>query len=306
MIRTLLVSASIVFGIATSSQAQVKLQRKMVEGATTTVETTNRVEQKLTIAGMDTETNSDTRAVSKVTTGKRDVAGMIKAQEKIESLNVSLNVMGQNYSFDSTSPDVKGSSMLEVLRDLHKALSKRTTTIVYGKDGRIHAIESDQDLLNSLPPELQANVKSQLDPEFLKKIANQELDQLPSDPVNVGDSWQRTEMVNFGAGQVMTFQKKYTYQGTVDKDGKKLDKITVKALSVDFALQDSPLPLQLKGSDLKADQTEGTILFNRDAGYVVEAQSAIRITGDIMFAINGMDLPSQIDLKLNASTVVKR
>lgn len=306
MLYKTLVSTCLVLGLSTVAIGQVKLERKYLEGSTYTAETTNRIEQKLTIAGMETDTSSDTRTTVKATVGKRDVAGMLKIQEKVDSLQINTVIMGQNYSFDSASPDTKGSSPLEILRDVHKALSKRTTTTVLDKQNRVYAIESDQDVLSGLPPEIQALAKSQVDPENLKKAANQELDSLPSEPVSKGDSWQRTQSANFGAGQIMTFQTKYTYEGTVEKGGKTLDRITSATLSVAFSLQDSPLPFQLKGSELKATESEGVILFDREVGQVVETSSSLRIEGDITFVVNNMDLPSKLDLKIQIGVIVKR
>jgi hypothetical protein len=304
--KTLIVSAGIILGITTATFGQVKLERKYKEGSSYSAESTNRIEQTLTIAGMETETSVDTRTVTHATIGKRDVAGMLRIQERIESLNINMGIMGQTYSFDSASPDAKGSSPLEILRDVHKALAKRTTTMVLDKENRVYAIESDQDVLSSLPEEVKALAKGQIDPEYLKKAANQELDSLPAEAVSPGDSWQRTEMANFGAGQIMTFQSKYTYEGTLQKEGRTLDKITTKVLSVDFTLQDSPLPLQLKDCDLKASESEGVVLFDREQGRAVESNSTIRIVGDITFAVNNMDLPSKLDLKMQSGVVLKK
>jgi surface antigen len=306
MLHKTLATVCLVLGLSTTAFAQVKFERKYPEGSTYTAETTNRIEQKLTIAGMEIDTAADTRTAVKATVGKRDVGGMLRIQEKIESLQINTTVMGQNYSFDSASPDTKGTSPLEVLRDVHKALARRTTTTVLDKENRVYAIESDQDVLSGLPPEVQAIAKSQLDPENLKKAANQEIDTLPSEPINKGDSWQRTQTANFGAGQVMTFQVKFTYEGTVEKGGKTLDKITSKTLSIDFGLQDSPLPFTVKGSDLKATESESVVLFDRELGQVVETTSSIRIEGEITFNVNNMDLPSKLDLKMQSGVVVKR
>ncbi len=306
MFRKSLVAACLVLTFGTATFGQVKLERKMHEGKSYTVEVSAKIDQKLTIAGMETDTSSDTRSTVKATSGKRDVGGMLRVQEKVESLNINMVVMGQNYSFDSAAPDAKGTSPLEALRDIHKALARRISTTVYDKDNRVYAVESDQDVLSSLPEELQKIAKSQLDPANLKKAANQQLDQLTAEPVNKGDSWQRSESVNFGAGQVMTFQNKYTYEGTIEKDGKKLERITTKATSVTFALEDSPLPFTLKGSDLKTEESEGVMLFDRELGQVVESTSSVRITGEITFVFNNMDLPSKLDLKITAGVVVKR
>ena len=306
MFRKTLVSACLVLGLTTASFGQVKLERKYREGTTQTTETTMRFEQKLTIAGMDTETSSETRSTTKSTIGKRDVAGLLRVQEKVESLQINIGVMGMDYFFDSANPDNKGSSQLEILRDIHKALAQRTTTTIFDKENKILGFEADQDLLSVVPDAVKPLVKSQLDPENLKKAANEELKKLPTEVVNKGDTWQRTESTNFGAGQVMTFQIKYTYEGAVEKDGRTLDKITAKVLTVDFSLQDSPLPFTLKGSDLKAAESDSVLWFDRELGGVVEASASTRITGDITFVINNMDLPSKLDLKIQSGAVLKR
>jgi hypothetical protein len=141
MLRKILVSAGIVLALTTATSAQVKLERKYADGASYTAETTGRVEQKLTIAGMDTETNSETRTTVKATIGKRDVGGMLRIEQKIEAMQISMAVQGQNYSFDSANPDNKGSSQLEILRDIHKALARRVSTTVLDKDNRVYAIQ---------------------------------------------------------------------------------------------------------------------------------------------------------------------
>ena len=305
MLRRTFAAVCIVFGLSPVAIAQVKFERKYPEGATRTVEIKNKLEQRLTLAGMDIDTGSNTTTVSKSTIGKRDVGGMLRVHEKIESLQISTDVMGQNYSFDSANPDNAGSSPLEVLRPVHKAISQCTSTTVLDKDNRVYAIEFDQDIVGSLPPEVQPLLKAQFDQENLKKAANQEFDQLTSEPVNKGDSWQRTSTINFGAGQIMTFQTKFTYEGTVEKQGRVLDQITSKTLAVDFALQDSPLPFQVKGSELKADESGSVILFDRERGHVVESNAKVRVTGDITFVVNNMELPSTLDLKMQSSVVVK-
>ena len=299
-----LLALALFASLATSASSQVRLEQKIREGANHTHSISSNVDQTLTLAGMDVDTKVETSAKTKVTVGKRESSGALRVQQKVESLQITMNTQGQQYSFDSANPDNKGTSILEMLRDVHKAMIKNVSTVVFDKNNRVEAVEIDKDLVGSLPPEVQALVKSQLDPEYLKKTANQELDRLPADPVNKGDTWVRTENSNFGAGQIMTFQTEYTYQGTVEKDGRTLDKITSKILSVMFALEDSPLPFKLKGSDLKATESEGIILFDRAEGHIVESVSNNRITGDIGFTINDMDLPSKLDLKLKTTATV--
>jgi hypothetical protein len=283
----------------------VTLEHKIPEGGNYTAETTGRVEQKLTIAGTEVDTSSDTRSTSKFEVGTRDGEGNVRVKEKVVSLNISTTVMGQNYTFDSANPDNKGASPLEAFRDVHKAIARRTTTTVFDKSNRAVAVEMDEDITGSIPAELRALMKGQLDPQALKTLVNDELDQVKSDAIKKGDTWQRVRSTNFGAGQVMDFKTEFTYDGTIEKDGRELDKITAKTLSVTFALDNSPLPFSLKSSDLKPAESETTLLFDRKQGAIVESVSKERVTGDIMFNLNNQDLPAKLDLKLERSIVLK-
>jgi hypothetical protein len=305
MKRHLLASWALLLLACTAAAAQVKLERKLIEGSSYTAETTLKVDQKLTLAGMETDTNNLTRTTSKVTLGKRDDAGMLRAVEQVESLQVNMSAMGTEYTFDSKAPDEKGTSPFEVLRDVHKGLAKRKTTLVYDKTNRVAAIEADQDLLASLPDQVRNLVKDQLDPEALKAAANDELDQIPRNPVKPNDSWEATSKSNFGAGQFMKFVTKYTYEGTIEKEGRKLERITGKVQSVSFGLENSPLPFTVKSSTLKASESKQEILFDRALGRIAEESAALRIEGDIEFDFNGQVVPSKLDLKLESTVVVR-
>jgi hypothetical protein len=285
--------------------AQVKLERKIPEGTTRTSEQVTRVEQKLTIAGMDTETESDSRVTVKVTTGKRDESGNIRVQEKIENMMITSKVQGTEYVFDSANPDKASGSALEMLRPVHKALSGRTTTTIWDKDNKITQIEFDQDALNRLADEVRKLVKDEMDPEKLKKAANEELERIPTEAVKKGDAWERTSKRSLGAGQMLTATTRFTYEGEVERDGKKLDKIVTKVLSVDLTLEDSPLPLTIKSTDLKPTESKGELLFDRKLGQTISASSSVRIVGDITFVINNMELPSKLDLKMETSSQPK-
>jgi hypothetical protein len=304
MLRRVLLASALLCGFCTVALAQVTLENKFSPG-TFTVDTDEQVEQKLTINGTDVDTGATTHTTSKGVIGERDAEGKLRVPITIESMKISMSVMGMGYDFDSANPDNKGESQLEALRDFHKALAKRTTTLVYDKSNRVDAIESDQTAINALGADVQSIVKSQLDPNALKEAANEEQDQIKRDPVKPGDTWQRSSTMNFGAGQMMQFKTEYTYAGPVEKDGRKLDKITSKTLEVNYMLQNSPLPLGLKNSDLKAAESEGTMLFDREIGRVVDSNSKMRITGDLTFTINDMNLPAKLDLKIQRSSVVK-
>jgi len=287
------------------AMGQVKLERKFQEGSTKTQEQVTRVEQKLTIAGMETETESDSRVTVKVTVGKRDDSGNIRVQEKIENMMITTKIQGTEYVFDSANPDKVSGSALEVMRPLHKAMSGRTTTTIYDKENKISQIEFDQDALSGLSDEIRKLVKDETDPEKLKKAANEELERIPAESIKKGDAWEKTSKRSLGAGQMLTATTRYTYEGEIEQNGKKLDKITSKVLSVDFTFEDSPMPFTLKSTDLKPTESKGELLFDRKLGQTISATSSVRIVGDITFVINNMELPSKLDLKMELSSQPK-
>jgi hypothetical protein len=75
---------------------------------------------------------------------------------------------------------------------------------------------------------------------------------------------------------------------------------------VDFALEPgSPLPFTVKESALKPAETKGELLFDRMLGYTVTSTSSIQIVGEMTFVINGQELPTKLDLKIETGTETK-
>ena len=305
-LRKTILTLSLVSVMNSLAIGQVKLERKFQEGTTHTVDVTARSEQKLTIAGMEIDTSSDSKTTVKAEVGKRDESGNLRVQEKIVSMLITSKVMGSDYVFDSANPEKVSGSALEMMRPVHKAVSRRTATTVYDKDNKVAQVEYDEDVLNQLSDDVRKLVQGQFDTEATKKAANDELEKLPSDPVTKGDTWERTTKLNLGAGQVMTVSTRYIYEGEIEKDGRTLDRITTKVQSVEFALEPgSPLPFTVKESALKPAETKGELFFDRKLGRTVKSSSSIQIVGDMTFVINGMELPSKLDLKMEMETETK-
>jgi hypothetical protein len=304
-LRKIVLTFSLMAALAAPALAQVKFERKFQEGATRTSEVTTRVEQKLTIAGMETETESDSRITVKSTTGKRDDSGNIRVQETITGLMITTKVQGTEYVFDSSNPDKTSGSALEMMRPLHKLMAGRTSTTVFDKENKIAQVEFENDPLNGLSDDLRKLVKDEFDVEKIKKNANEEIERIPAEAVKKGDAWERTTKRSLGAGQILTATTRYTYEGEIEKDGKKLERISSKVLSVDLTLEDSPLPLTIKSTDLKPTESKGELLFDRKLGMTVSGSSSVRIVGDITFVINNMELPSKLDLKMDSSSQPK-
>lgn len=128
----------------------------------------------------------------------------------------------------------------------------------------------------------------------------------PDTPVNKGDTWKRTEDWHIEGGQTLSFDRTYEYVGTEDKDGRPVDKIKVTDEAVRYQLGSNTVNLSVKESDLKIESSEGTLLFDRELGAILERTITSRITGKLTFLLGGQELPAELDLKITRDTQQKQ
>jgi len=279
---------------ATLASAQVNLELKYPEG-TSVVQAETKTNQTLTLVGMDLETKSSTFMTLQKTIGKRAADGTLKVEEKITSLQTELGLpQGLSAQFDSSNPDKKADlPQLEPMMEVLRAAFRLPVTTEMDSKNKITNVtlpEGEYDKLTDA-------AKERFKPETIKKAAEQAHQFLPDGPVKKGDTWERSSESNLGSGQVLSFRTKYEYAGTIEKDGKTLDKITSQALEVSLTISDNP-QLQITNSDLKVLETAGTYLVDRQLGGVISRTSKVRIAGPLTLVINSMELPGKVDLTM--------
>ena len=88
------------------------------------------------------------------------------------------------------------------------------------------------------------------------------------------------------------------------KENKTLDKIKSRVTEVELKQEGAgDSPLKIVKSNLKVADSEGTILFDREEGHVVNLKGKLRVTGDMMtYSINGMEIPGALDLTMETDT----
>jgi len=295
---------AVVFCLSSQLWAQVVLQSKYAPVSKRTTEVESSTHQILTIAGMDVETKSTTFITSTTTIGKRKSDGTLKVADHVSRLQIESTFPGAiKLTFDSDNPDKKSdTAQLEPVLNLYRAIAKNTTTRVLDKDNRFKSIRNTSGITDGLD-EL---VKGQLSEKHLAQTAIQEQNKYPTTPVKKGDSWERTEVTHLGAGQTLTLELVYKYAGTLNKDGRTLDRITrsVKSVRLD---QDAnaPAPVTLINSNLKpGPAATSERLFDRQRGITVSSQDKLQIKGDLTLSVNGMELPGKLDLTISIKTNV--
>jgi hypothetical protein len=144
-----------------------------------------------------------------------------------------------------------------------------------------------------------------LNVDNLKTDYKQGQEMFPAEPVKPGDTWERTEEMNLGEGQVFVLKRKYEYVGTTPKsptvkDSPLLDKITATDTSVEFAIKGPAAAALTVKSDLKVESSKHTFLFDREQGRVVNRQVDLKVAGTITIVANGMELPGMLEVSLES------
>jgi hypothetical protein len=290
--------------VSPAARAQVKLEYKFPEGQKLTYKTTTKIQQVLTIQGMEIPTDVDSTTVDSETVGKRRDDSTLPLVHKPESVRFALSLPGGlDVTYDSSDPKKIENDQLAFLNDVFKLAGEAVYTVVLDGQNKVKAVEGTEAILEKAEKledeKAKAALQGELKPDKIKRQFEQAHRNLPDVLARPGDTWERTEISDIGGGQTLTFKKKYEYAGTEKKGDKTLDKITSKSTEVKYAMDpDAPSPLKVSKSDLKIESSDGTLLFDREAGCVVEAQGKTRIKGSMTFSINDMELPGELDLTL--------
>jgi hypothetical protein len=289
-------------GGAGQAFGQAKLEWKLTPNSTWVNEIEVETRQTLKIAGMNVDSESRSKQTQRSTVGERDGLNRLKVKQKLEQMQVTMKQQGLQFDFDSRSPDEKGSSQLEVLRPLYKSLLALESDLVYDKDNQPVDVEFDQQFLNSLDANVQAQIRSQIDPANQKRGLKQLSERFPPTAVAKGDTWERTEMTDLGGAQTMKVRRSYTHEGLEEHEGRPCVKLTMKVLSVELSAEGGTTPVKIKPTELKSDGSDGVSWFDVQLGDVVEERQTLKAVGPLKLEINGMELPAELDLEMKTST----
>jgi len=297
---------TLLVGFAATAPAQVTLKYKFPDGRKSTAEAKIKTSQTLTLAGNELVSGSEQSLTITSSNGQRSADGSLTVSNKIEALKAEVTLPGgTEIAFDSAKPDADPpGTQFDFLLDVFKATAKSTWESVMNQGNRVVAVKGRDAAFADLPEAVRGAMKAQLDPEYLKAAANDELAKLPSDPVSPGDSWERTNTVRLDSGQRLTFTNKYTYEGNVQQDGKNLEKIASKTTAVDYSVEGES-PLKVLASDLKVAASEGEILFDPAYGQIVSQHSKVQVKGSLKLEVMGMEFPGQLDLTMENSVTLK-
>jgi len=275
---------------ASLAVGQVTLKPKVIEGAAYKTRESTKVTQILSIAGQNINTMVDVTIMSHTVNGERDAEKKLTYKTTFDSVVADLELPGAKIKFDSASPDAKSDSPIgELALDRLRKLKDLTLTITLDGENQVVSVDGIKE-------------GSGIGIDEIKGTHKERLNRLPAEAVTPGDTWERTEEMNLGEGQIFIVKRKYEYAGTAPKfatvkDSKQLDKITATDLSVEYTVKGDTNPIKVNESDLKVASTKHTYLFDRESGRMVDHQGELQVKGSLKLSIMGMDLDATLDLK---------
>jgi hypothetical protein len=296
----------LVMGAAPAARAQVKLEYKFPEGKTLTYKTTMKMNQTMTLMGMELPTEIEETVVASQVIGKRGGDATLPVRHKVDSIRNELSLPGGiQITYDSKDPDFKiDNEQLKFLEDLFKLAGQVDYTVIVDAKNKVKAVEGTEKLMekaDKLNELFRDSMRSSLSAEKLKAKFEQSHGNLPDVLARPGEPWERTETMGTGS-QDFQMRKKYEYAGTEKKGDKTLDKISVKTIEVKL-LEDpnSQSPAKVTKSDLKVESSDATILFDREAGYVVEARGKLHVKGSMTLSAGGQEIPGELDITMETT-----
>jgi hypothetical protein len=306
---TVLAFLALALAFTPAARAQVKLEYKYPEGQKLTYKTTSKTSQVLTLMGQAIETESKETVVTSSTAGKKRADGTLPVEEKVESIAVELSLpMGIQVAYDTKDPNAKiDNPQLSFLGEVYKLAGETRYTVVLDDKNKVKAIEGAEKLLEKADklenPMAKMAIHGRADAEKIKRQHEQSHGNLPDVLARQGEPWERTEKIEIGGGQTLTFHKKYEYAGTEKHGDATLDRINVKTTDVKYEMDpNTPSPLKATRSDLKVDSGDGTILFDHEGGKVVSTRGKVHIKGTMDFEAGGQQIPGELDLTIESST----
>jgi hypothetical protein len=305
--QSILLSAVAAMLISPALDAQVVLKLRIQPNTKRVTHVENSTKQILNLNGMDIESETTQFIIVHTSTGARAADGTLQTVEAIKKLQQELKVSGINLSFDSGAPDKKAPlPQLEPILDVLRVISKLKTTYTFNKADELVKVGGVEEALKDLDPAVRKSL-DHLSSDSLKEKWQNAFDTLPAKPVQVGDKWEHTSVMELEAGQVLTVKRQYTYTGTIEQGGTTLHKVTTKSLEVSLT-QDNPpegSPTKLTEAKLKVAKGTGEFLIDVKRGLTVQATDSLQMTGPLKMEINGMSFDGTLDLTIVTKSTVQ-
>jgi hypothetical protein len=281
--KSFVVLAALALGGVLARADSGPLQWKFKTGDRFYQQTDLDLKQTITFQGQTADQNMEQSTVTQFTVQKATPDSVV-LEQKILAVQTRGNIPG------AVDDKLKGTIFTVTLNARHEI------TRFEGYDDFLKKASDGNDDARKL-------LAAVLSEDTFKQAVSEAFSFLPGKAAKLNETWDRGIKVSLGPVGDMAVKSTYRYAGKARADGRDLDKITYKS-----TMQWSPprnqvqgLPFQVTKGTMKTEKFEGTILFDPEAGRLVESTVNMKLKGDLTFSIQGQE----VDVELSQEQVIK-
>jgi hypothetical protein len=184
---------------------------------------------------------------------KVDDAGIATVNSEIQRMTISMDSPQGKFDVDTSSEEELEGTAATVAEQISGLIGERFSQTM-NTQGKILSVDMPEEVAAGNP---------MMSKEALSQLIKNASPVFPDKPVAVGETWQQESTTAMPGGMGgMKIVSTYTYKGTEELDGKKLDLIDI-AMEMEFqAPEDSPVKIEIASQD-----TKGRMHFDSVNGY---------------------------------------
>ncbi len=253
---------------ALPATAQTTLRYKFKEGDALKYVVEQKMKMTMSIMGKDIDMNMDQSSEMGWSVGKVNDKGDAEITVKFGRSKMSMNSPMGKVEVDSNSTQQPDDQFGQILYKVVKGLAEMEVTATVSPLGEFSDLKIPDKSLKALQniPGGEA-FGDLLSPDGLKRMMSQSGIVMPKEPVTAGKTWNSKNEMKLPFGKMIA-EIEYKYAGPTEKDGRTLEKITLKPKAEIQPGKDAPIAMKVK-----SQEGTGTALFDNAAGKLIEVSN---------------------------------
>jgi hypothetical protein len=267
---------------------------------------TTTTDQSLTVSSNKVDQKQKQVFVFSWTPVKKNDDGSWVIKQKIEDVQMNIDIGNQQIKYDSTNPDAGGNNPLS---EFFKELVGSEFTLTLSKDLKVTKIEGRDAFVQKLTranPQMKPLLEQILSEKAMMEMAEPTFAAVPNAKKTKGQSWTKDSNLDMGPIGKYENSYKYTFDGPDDKE-KKLLKIkvdtTLKYKEPGDAAGAAALPFRIKSADLKSTSATGTVLYDPEQKRIEKTTMDLKLKGELVIDIGGQ--PTKVELEQTQTSTVE-
>jgi hypothetical protein len=268
---------------------------------------TTETKQTMKVSNQEVTQNQKQTFYFSYTPVEKDKDDTWTIKQKIEGVQMNIDIGGTNITYDST----KGADQAtNPLGEFFKALvgSEFTLKVKMEKDkeATVTKIEGRDEFLKKLGnanPQMQPLLNQILSEKALIEMAQPTFAALPGKEVAKGDTWNRNSSLDMGPIGKYENAYEYTYDGKDNKADVIKVKTTLKYKEPAAEGGVGGLPFKIKKATLDSEPATGTIKYDPEKHRIESSEMSLKLKGNLEIEIGGQT--TKVDLDQTQTTKVE-